>query len=222
MDEIGRTTEIKAEIVKRWSTDNNNNTASAPEAVEDEEDEVAAMSPVEKLLRKRKAASSSTAPEKSLTTLETEFLIFENKMEVSKDADRASWWKSHKEEMPNLHKVVVEVFSVPCSSSKSERVFSTTGLNMTKKRMRLNPRKLEDLTIISENNEVLRTFSERPGFILNKEDPRSMKKIRLVKSTEQNVEEMGSDVFEDKAQEEDNSEEEFVDIDELLGSDDED
>ena len=44
------------------------------------------------------------------------------------NGDRLKWWKKHEETLPLLAIAAKEILSIPCSSSKSERVFSTGGL----------------------------------------------------------------------------------------------
>ena len=68
-----------------------------------------------------------------------------------KDVNILHWWRDHEKVLPNLSKVAKKVLTVPASSAKSERVFSTGGNFVTKKRSRLSPKKVEELIVIKEN-----------------------------------------------------------------------
>ena len=72
------------------------------------------------------------------------------------------WWEQHSRTLPLLSKIAKTVFTIPCSSAKSERTFSCAGNFATKKRNRLGNTKLEDLVILKENKKTVITFkSER-------------------------------------------------------------
>ena len=45
----------------------------------------------------------------------------------SKDCDILLWWKQHDNVLPLLSKIAKRVLTIPASSAKSERVFSTGG-----------------------------------------------------------------------------------------------
>ena len=69
-----------------------------------------------------------------------------------------NWWKEHEKVLPELAKIARSILSIPCSSAKSERVFSTAGNFSTKKRNRLGAKKLEDLVILKENHQNILGF----------------------------------------------------------------
>ena len=56
--------------------------------------------------------------------------------------------------------------TIPCSSAKSEGVFSTGGNFVTSKRNLLAPKKVEDLIIIKENKTKVEEFKETGGYNL--------------------------------------------------------
>ena len=57
--------------------------------------------------------------------------------------------------VPNLAKLAKRILAIPCSSAKSERVFSTGGNIVTAKKSLMNPEKVECLITIKENKEQL-------------------------------------------------------------------
>ena len=56
--------------------------------------------------------------------LAAELLRFESLPRLEKDGDRLLWWKIHEASLPMLAMIVKEIFVIPASSSKSERLFS--------------------------------------------------------------------------------------------------
>ena len=83
--------------------------------------------------------------------------IFESVVmeELEADGDRLEWWKEHERHLPLLSKVAKEVLGIPCSSAKSERVFSTGGFMVTKKRSSLGAARVESLLVIKENKKLV-------------------------------------------------------------------
>ena len=63
-----------------------------------------------------------------------------------------TWWQTHEKILPILSNVAKIVLTIPCSSAKSERVFSCAGNFATPKRNRLGLKKLEDLVVFYEND----------------------------------------------------------------------
>merc|ERR1711879_387484 len=88
------------------------------------------------------------------SVLGEEMKRYEAKPKVEKTVDICDWW-SKQEDLPTLRKVAREILCIPASSSKSERVFSTSGKVCNDRRMRLKPSMVEDLTIMTENEDIL-------------------------------------------------------------------
>ena len=90
------------------------------------------------------------------------------------DTDILKRWKNHQSILPNLAELAKSVLTIPCSSAKSERVFSCAGNIATKKKNRLLTAKLEDLVILKQNRESLKNFksehenSKKEGDIFQK------------------------------------------------------
>ena len=105
-------------------------------------------------MKRKKKVIQSKEPTEGLIT---DFKNFEKKPFPAIDVDRMVWWRKERESLPELFKVAQEVMSIACSSSKSERVFSQVSLNDTSKRRRLDPYKLEELVLISDNKQDQRS-----------------------------------------------------------------
>ena len=80
--------------------------------------------PVEQLIAARDRRTVGIGPHQGV---DAEFRSFENMPRIKKDDDRQKWWTQHKTQLPILFGIAQEIFSVPSSSAKSERVFSSAG-----------------------------------------------------------------------------------------------
>ena len=102
---------------------NNRNDVQIIDAEDDDTD----IDPVEKLLKLDDQQQNPRQPVNDvLSPLELEMRIYENKPRIEKNGDRLSWWKQQ-EDLKLLKVIAQEVLSIPISSAKSERVFSTSG-----------------------------------------------------------------------------------------------
>ena len=119
------------------------------------------MSPTSKLRLKMQAKKSSTSSangDSSECPIEKEMNRYELFSVPSYPTNILNWWKEHEKVLPELAKIARSILSIPCSSAKSERVFSTAGNFSTKKRYRLGAKKLEDLVILKENHQNILGF----------------------------------------------------------------
>ena len=62
-----------------------------------------------------------------------------------------SWWKEHADVYPNCAAVARRYHAIPASSAASERLFSTTGQLVDKRRSRLLPERVESLVFLNRN-----------------------------------------------------------------------
>ena len=123
MEEVDKLDETKAKIkqilgVQPAVPDADN--SSAPAGIESN-----AVAKLLALRKRREGGTQETSP------VDKEFIIFEAKPVVENGIDRQQWWREQRVELPLLSKVAQEVLGVPCSSAKSERVFSSAGLVRT-------------------------------------------------------------------------------------------
>ena len=94
-----------------------------------------------------------------------------------KDVDILKWWKSHEKVLPNLSKVAKKELTVPASSAKSEKVFSTGGNFVTKKRNRLGVKKVEELIVVKENKSQIEDFKANGGYELKRSNTNAFQNI---------------------------------------------
>ena len=87
---------------------------------EREQESKAPLSPTSKLLRE----VGGMTQEDLGGGVGAELLRFEVLPRLDKDGDRLMWWKIHEASLPMLSMIVKEIFAIPASSSKSERLFS--------------------------------------------------------------------------------------------------
>ena len=121
--------ETKKDIMARWGENVPEDTvlelgaaALSPDLVD----------PTALLLRARQSSGELITKERE-TKIQREMSFYESTDlpmrldELSTNGDRLQWWKKHEVILPTLAKAAKEILSIPCSSSKSERVFSTGG-----------------------------------------------------------------------------------------------
>ena len=65
--------------------------------------------------------------------------------------DILQWWKQQQNAMPLLARLARGFFSVPLSSTSSERMFSASGKIVSTSRMNLNPETTSALTYVQQN-----------------------------------------------------------------------
>ena len=87
------------------------------------------LSPTSKLLKD--AGGLVEEENTGVGRLSVELHRFEALPRLSKEGDPLLWWKIHETSLPMLAKIVREIFAIPASSSKSERVFSIGTKVMT-------------------------------------------------------------------------------------------
>ena len=96
-----------------------------------------------------------------------------------KDVDILKWWKDHEKVLPLLSKLAKKVLTTPASSSKSERIFSSGGNFVSKKRNKLAPKKVEDLIIIKENKIRIEAFKAKATYELIRIDNNPFRNITV-------------------------------------------
>ena len=80
------------------------------------------LSPTSRLLEEDTLPSDEDS-----SPLMKELKKYEIMERISSDGCRMQFWKKNEEELPVLSVIAKEILSILCSSSKSERVFSTSG-----------------------------------------------------------------------------------------------
>ena len=154
-DYQGLKEKTKADIKKMFQKDDSSPDIEALLSEDNLDDTVdlSALNPTER--KKRIRAMQTSRPGTSSVTeekgLDYEFKVFESLPEKGPETDVMLWWKEASTRLPLMFDIVRIVFSVPASSCTSERIFSICGQMATKKRVRLNEKKLEELTVINRN-----------------------------------------------------------------------
>jgi len=72
-------------------------------------------------------------------------------LKVSKDTDLIQFWLDNKSVLPKLYTVARQVLCVPATSAASERVFSTAGRLLEKRRTNLSPATVNSLLFLHSN-----------------------------------------------------------------------
>ena len=173
IENLGMMELTRNEILRRWDyldkqTDGVENEAVEAVDVDEEDNEV---NPTRKLLNARKALSE--ASDQGTSLLKKEMMFYENSSgikELKPDGDRLVWWKENEQFLPLLSKVAKQVLGIPCSSAKSERVFSTGTMMVTKRRNRLGATRIENLLVIKENAKLIEEFKASTDRVINTND----------------------------------------------------
>ncbi|XP_020529676.1 uncharacterized protein LOC110008186 [Amborella trichopoda] len=66
----------------------------------------------------------------------------------------AQWWRHHRSSAPNLQKMAIRILSLITTSSGCERNWSLFEMVYTKRRNRLEQKKLNDLVFVRENQRL--------------------------------------------------------------------
>ena len=82
----------------------------------------------------------------------------------AKNVRTRTWWKRIAPTLPILSGFARSVLAIPASSAKSERAFSKGGNIVTRKRTRLNPKKVEEIVVIQENTKKVEHFLEKTTY----------------------------------------------------------
>ena len=75
--------------------------------------------------------------------------------EIESTRNPLHWWRENEERFPRIAKVARKYLAVPASSIASERVFSTAGNIMNKKRCSLSSKHLNILIFIKQNYKLV-------------------------------------------------------------------
>lgn len=74
--------------------------------------------------------------------------------------DLLFWWSRNEVKFPRIAIVARHFLSVQASSAASEREFSTAGITMDVKRSSLKPEKLEMLSMIRSNEDMIESMHQ--------------------------------------------------------------
>ncbi|XP_057418793.1 uncharacterized protein LOC130713003 [Lotus japonicus] len=105
----------------------------------------------------------------------------------------AQWWRMYGQSTPNLTKLAIKILSLTCSASGCERNWSVFEQIHTKKRNKLEHKRLEDLVFVKYNQALVRRYNIRDEL-----DPISLDDIDesnewLVGTMEEDEDDAGND-----------------------------
>ena len=93
---------------------------------------------------------NSSSANNNLNTVEFEFMHYSN--EPCCRADVTEWWRQKEFVFPILSKLARKYLCVPASSVPSERIFSTAGNIVNKKRACLSSENVDMLVFLNKNH----------------------------------------------------------------------
>nr|KYP59262.1 Copia protein [Cajanus cajan] len=78
---------------------------------------------------------------------------------MRKKVSPAQWWRLYGSSTPNLQQLAIKILSLTCSSSGCERNWSVFEQIHTKRRNRLDHKKLHDLVYVKYNQALMRRYN---------------------------------------------------------------
>ena len=130
-------------------------------------------------MKQRQINLRTKTNEDLMSPLEKEFNRYESFSIADKYVNILKWWMDHERVLPLLASISKKVLTIPASSSKSERVFSTGGNFVTKKRHRLASKKVEHLIVIKENKGQIEEFKKSGMYDLKKQENKPFSLIEI-------------------------------------------
>ena len=125
-------------------------------------DDNRSLSPTSRLRKqyaaKKTSTMTATSSSQAINPVDKEFSKYELYSLAPPSVDILEWYKKHQDTLPLLSRLAMTVLTIPCSSAKSERVFSCAGNFVTPKRNKLGLKKIEDLVIIKQSKTNLLSF----------------------------------------------------------------
>ncbi|XP_056116949.1 E3 SUMO-protein ligase ZBED1-like [Rhinichthys klamathensis goyatoka] len=99
----------------------------------------------------RQGADASDGPLDIGAVLEQEMLIYESETPLPSDCNPLSWWMTSQSKYPHLAQLARRYLSIPGTSVRAERVFSTAGIIVNKKRSALDSENVDRLVFLANN-----------------------------------------------------------------------
>ena len=76
------------------------------------------------------------------------------------EQDSLQWWRQHSSSLPILSRVARRYLNIPATSASSERIFSSAGLLVTKKRSVINSNTVAEVTFLQSNWIIAEKWKE--------------------------------------------------------------
>ena len=104
----------------------------------------------------KKKSLSEQYHKPSYSQIDQELKEFLNTKTIDFDADAIDWWvKIGKGSFPMLYEVAMKYLIIPGSSVPSERVFSTLGNTLSKKRTKMSREMVDKMVMLNKNGQGL-------------------------------------------------------------------
>ena len=103
-------------------------------------------------------ASFSPSPSDRLTS---EYLLYKQIKEISATEDPLTWWKTHEATLPILAYFARKHLCIPATSCASERVFSTSGIICSPRRIRLTEEHIDMLVFLAKNFQAAKELTSK-------------------------------------------------------------
>ena len=88
--------------------------------------------------------------------IELELKKFKSMPNLDRSENPLEWWeKSGKTSFPTLYKTATKYLIIPATSVPSERIFSSAGSILTKKRNRLGPKNANIILTLNSNSDLI-------------------------------------------------------------------
>ena len=186
LETLNRIKVVKDAMVLRWGD-------TREEVMEESEGEpeISKLDPTDRLLKARRCSGEEGVGD---TKIQREMVAYEALGEFPTNGNRLRWWKEKEEMLPMLAGAAREILGLPCSSAKSERVYSVGSRNVTKSRASLKPKKVEHLIVNVENRQKIEDFVCNSSYKLG-EEQNLFDGITSTVVAEEEQEEVGSSVF---------------------------
>ena len=105
----------------------------------------------ENLLGQAFEGAGTTSGENELPT--QEIRRYREQRQQPPTIDPLRWWRERESEFPKLAKIAQIVLAIPATSVPSERLFSSAGELLSKKRLRMKPDLADKLLFLRENSK---------------------------------------------------------------------
>lgn len=120
-----------------------------------------ALTGTERLKKRRRISGDTPDPLPVASRVEIEIERFE-KLPLEQ-TDPLDYWRENKGSFDILRKIAADVYSIPASSSSSERAFSAATKACRKDRLRMSPRTISNQMMINLNYTDVENYKEKVG-----------------------------------------------------------
>ena len=110
-----------------------------------------ALSAMEDLFGDTYSAANPGPQQDNSRMLQNEMMMYEQEAPIKAEENPLAWWEINSGRFPNIAKMAKKYLGVPGTSVRSERVFSSAGNIVNKKRSALSSENVDKLVFLSNN-----------------------------------------------------------------------